>query len=133
MRCPVCGGAEMKQETRDVEYEYKNRKTKIQNVIGDFCDNCGEAILDSDSGDRYMAAIAAFHREVNAEEVDPNFIASVRKRLNLNQAQAAEIFGGGANAFSRYETGRIAPPRPLVLLFKVLDKRPELFEELKSA
>lgn len=133
MKCPVCGSAELKHETRDVEYEYKGRKTGITGITGDYCDACDEAILDRLNSERYSRQVAAFVRKVNALEVDPHFIASVRKRFNLDQRQAAEIFGGGANAFSRYETGRVAPPKPLVLLFKALDKHPELFEELKHA
>jgi len=37
---------------------------------------------------------------------DPSFIVAARKRLNLDQREAAEIFGGGVNAFSRYKTGK---------------------------
>ncbi|WP_318377807.1 type II TA system antitoxin MqsA family protein [Enterobacter sp.] len=133
MKCPVCGGAELKHETRDVVYEYKGRQTVVRDLTGEYCNACGEMVLGDEAGDKYMAAITAFNRAVNAESVDPKFIARVRKRLKLDQRQAAEIFGGGANAFSRYETGRVAPPKPLVLLFKALDKYPELFEELKKA
>ncbi|EFP4583710.1 type II toxin-antitoxin system MqsA family antitoxin [Salmonella enterica] len=133
MKCPTCGGADLKHETRDVEYEYKGFKTIIRDITGDYCGACGEAVLDDEAGDKYMAAITAFNRQVNAKEVDPTFIASVRKRLKLDQRQAAEIFGGGVNAFSRYETGRVAPPRSLVLLFKALEKHPEILEEIKYA
>ncbi|KAG6328247.1 hypothetical protein ID866_10842 [Astraeus odoratus] len=123
----------MKHEARDVVHEYKGEVTTIHNVTGEYCDACGEQILKGAELERVMSEITAFNREVNAKEVDPAFIASVRKRLNLDQRQAAEIFGGGVNAFSRYETGRVSPPRPLVLLFKALDKHPEIFEELKHA
>lgn len=37
---------------------------------------------------------------MNAAIVDPTFIASVRKKLDLGQTEAAEIFGGGINAFA---------------------------------
>ena len=43
-----------------------------------------------------------FNKQVNASIVDPGFIARVRKKLALDQRQAAAIFGGGTNAFSRY-------------------------------
>ena len=49
--------------------------------------------------------LRAFSKQVNAAIVDPDFIASVRKKLALDQREAAEIFGGGINAFSRYENG----------------------------
>lgn len=133
MKCPVCGAAGLKHDTRNIEYRYKGKVTTLTAIAGDYCDACGEIIFDHLNGEHYSKQVAAFVRKVNAEEVDPQFIATIRKRFNLDQRQAAEMFGGGANAFSRYETGRVAPPRPLVLLFKALDKHPELFEELKHA
>lgn len=133
MKCPICGGADLKHETRNVEYEYKGHQIVVEGITGDFCDECGEVIYNAEMSAKFSTAVAALHREVNAREVDPAFIATVRKRLNLDQRQAAEIFGGGANAFSRYETGRVAPPRPLVQLFRVLDKHPEMLDEIKFA
>jgi len=62
----------------------------------------------------------------------PAFIASVRKKLALDQREAGEIFGGGANAFSRYEKGKTKPPLALVKLLKVLDRHPDLLMEIKS-
>jgi hypothetical protein len=40
----------------------------------------------------------AFHKQVNAATVDPDFILGVRKKLDLGQPEAAELFGGGVNA-----------------------------------
>jgi HTH-type transcriptional regulator/antitoxin MqsA len=56
----------------------------------------------------------------------------VRKKLALDQRQAAEIFGGGVNAFSRYENGKTKPPLALVKLLKVLDSHPELLDEISE-
>jgi HTH-type transcriptional regulator/antitoxin MqsA len=74
----------------------------------------------------------AFNKEVNNQLVDPEFIVRVRRKLALDQRQAAEIFGGGVNAFSRYEKGKIKPPLALVKLLKLLDRHPELLREVKS-
>jgi HTH-type transcriptional regulator/antitoxin MqsA len=46
--------------------------------------------------------------------------------------EASEIFGGGVNAFSRYETGKARPPVALVKLLRVLDRHPELLEEVRA-
>jgi hypothetical protein len=43
------------------------------------------------------------------------------KKLDLEQREAADIFGGGVNAFSRYENGKTKPPLALVKLLKVLE------------
>ncbi|MES2663686.1 MAG: type II toxin-antitoxin system MqsA family antitoxin, partial [Pseudomonadota bacterium] len=40
-------------------------------------------------------------------------------------------FGGGVNAFSRYENGKTKPPLALVKLFQVLDRHPELLNEVR--
>ncbi|MBK6999702.1 MAG: type II toxin-antitoxin system MqsA family antitoxin [Rhodoferax sp.] len=56
-----------------------------------------------------MARIIAPVKQVNAAIVDPEFIASVRKKLDLGQREAAEIFGGGIHAFSRYKNGKTKP------------------------
>ena len=87
MKCPVCGGAELQHESRDIAYEYKGQKTIFHAVKGQFCDACDEIIFSNGEGDEYFAAILAFNRKVNAEEVDPTFIANVRKRLNLTNVR----------------------------------------------
>ena len=102
-------------------------------TTGDFCSSCGESIHDMEDSERVMSEMRAFSRQVNAAIVDPAFIVKVRKKLSLDQRQAAEIFGGGVNAFSRYENGKTRPPLALVKLLKVLDLHPELLDEIKVA
>lgn len=133
MKCPSCGAAELIHDTRDVPYTYKGENTTIPAVTGDFCPACGEIVLDREQGDRYGDLIGQFRRQVNAAFVDPDYIARVRKKLDLDQREAGEIFGGGVNAFSRYERGKAKPSLALVKLLKVLDRHPELINEVKAA
>ena len=133
MKCPACGAAELIHDTRDMPYTYKGETTTIPAVTGDFCPACGEVVLDREHGDRYSELIGLFQRQVNAAYVDPDYIARVRKKLDLDQREAAEIFGGGVNAFSRYENGKTKPPLALVKLLKVLDHHPELLNEVRAA
>ena len=133
MKCPSCGTAKLVHDTRDVPYTYKGESTILPQVTGDFCLACDESILDASESRRTMELMAAFSKEVNASFVDPQFIASVRKKLDLDQREAGEIFGGGVNAFSRYENGKTKPPVALVKLLKVLDRHPELLGEVRAA
>lgn len=133
MKCPICAAAELVHDTRDMPYLYKGESTFIPAVTGDFCPACGEVVLDKEESARSSAAMLAFNQQVNAAMVDPGFIVSVRKKLALDQREAAEIFGGGVNAFSRYETGKTKPPLALVKLLKVLDRHPELLGEVRAA
>ena len=132
MKCPACGAAELIRDTRDLPYIYKGETTAIPAVTGDHCPACGESVLDREQGDRYSELVGAFQRQVNAAFVAPGYITAVRKKLALDQREAAEIFGGGVNAFSRYETGKTKPPLALVKLLKVLDRHPELLAEVRS-
>ncbi len=131
MKCPCCGAAELIHDTRDMSYTYKGENTTILAVMGDFCPACSEVVLNREQGDRYSEMIGLFQRQVNAAYVDPDYIAKVRRKLDLDQRQAAELFGGGINAFSRYENGKTKPPLALVKLFKLLDRHPDLLTEIR--
>jgi HTH-type transcriptional regulator/antitoxin MqsA len=132
MKCPICAEAELIHDTRDMPYTYKGETTIIPAVSADFCPACGEAISDAAESARTSALMMDFNKQVNAAIVDPEFIISVRKKLALDQKEAAEIFGGGVNAFSRYENGKTKPPLALVKLLKVLDRHPDLLAEIRS-
>ena len=133
MKCPVCGAAGLIHDTRDLPYTYKGETTVIAAVIGDFCPACAESVLDAAESNRVMREMRAFSKQVNAAIVDPGFITDVRKKLHLDQREAAEIFGGGINAFSRYENGKTKPLLALVKLFKLLDRHPDLLNEVRVA
>ena len=133
MKCPVCGAAELIHDTRDLPHTYKGEATVIAAVTGNFCPACAESILDAAESNRVMREMRAFSKQVNAAIVDPGFITNVRKKLDLDQREAAEIFGGGINAFSRYENGKTKPSLALVKLFKLLDRHPDLLNEVRTA
>jgi len=132
MKCPSCAGGKLVRGTRDIPYAYKGETTTIQAVRGDFCPACGESVHAAAEASRVSAAMLEFNKQVNASIVDPSFIARVRKKLALDQRQAAAIFGGGPNAFSRYENGKTKPPLALVKLLMVLDRHPNLLNEVRA-
>lgn len=134
MRCEMCGKGDLVEETRDTPYTYKGRKTMLKDIHGAWCPACGEVFFNLGQGnsDKYMEAVRTFKKEVNATLVDAEYVATMRKKLNLDQREAARLFGGGVNGFSRYETGKAVPPVALVKLLRILDGHPELLEEIRS-
>ena len=132
MKCPVCGAAELIRDTRDIAYTYKGESTMLPAVTADFCNACDESITDASQTKRVMDLMLTFNKQVNAASVDPSYITTVRKKLDLDQREAAEIFGGGVNAFSRYENGKTKPPLALVKLLKMLDRHPDLLAEVRA-
>ena len=132
MKCPSCARGKLVRDTRDIPYTYKGETTTIPAVRGDFCPACGESVLAAAEASRVSAAMLEFNKQVNASIVDPSFIARVRKKLALDQREAAAIFGGGPNAFSRYENGKTKPLLALVKLLMVLDRHPNLLNEVRA-
>lgn len=131
MVCPVCGYTELSEGLHKIPYTYKGQSTSFE-LRGDKCPSCGEVLLEKGEEQRLSALMKEFDRQVNSELVDPGMILSVRKKLNLDQRQAGVLFGGGANAFSRYECGKAKPPQTLMILLQMLDEKPEMLEWVKQ-
>jgi len=126
--CLNCEKADMVDEVRDVTVRAHGFSTVVSGIKGWFCPNCGEIeFTGKGDGERYDAALRGL------AEQESQYLAQVRRRLKLSQKQAAEIAGGGVNAFSRYERGVARPVAAVVNLFRLLDKHPELLKELPAA
>lgn len=128
--CMQCDdGTKLKLQTKDVTVAVRGESCVVPKVTGWHCPVCGDIeFTDNDSSDRVWEAIEAMGEKAKAR--DAALLAHARKRLKLTQKQAAELTGGGHNAFSRYERGEAVPMRAVVNLFKILDKHPELVKEL---
>ena len=130
MKCPACGHPEMKTKTQDETLAYGTQSLTLHAMRGDFCPVCGEGVWDAESYRRYTEAQMALLRAVKGDiSAD---IRRIRKSLKLTQTELAEAFGVGKVAFSRYERGETRPPAPLVKLLKLVERHPELLEEMRS-
>ena len=116
-----------------MRYTDEGGSSVIPAVTGDCCSACDDAVLDLAEFTRTSALMLAFDRQVNGAIVDPAFIAGVRTKFALDQSGAAEIFGGGVNAFSRHENGKTQASLALVKLLRMLDGHPEILDEVRAA
>jgi HTH-type transcriptional regulator/antitoxin MqsA len=70
------------------------------------------------------------------EKVDglpsPATIRRIRAKLKLSQREAGALLKVGENAFDKYERGLIEPSGPTGQLIKILDRHPEIADELLS-
>ena len=66
MKCPVCGSAELIQDTRDVSHTYKGETSVIAAVKGQFCPSCHESLLSAEESDRVMKEMNAFNSLINS-------------------------------------------------------------------
>lgn len=130
MKCPICGAGNTKPGIRDLIYAYGGKKTVISQS-GEFCDACDEGVFTTDESDQYLATVKAFREMVDTEALTPQEVRRIRRKLGLTQKAAGEIFGGGVRAFSQYERGETRQGKPLDKLLRLLDRHPELLQELE--
>lgn len=128
--CLNCGQGNLRHAVKDVPYEYKGRATVVPKVAGWHCPHCHEVEFDSGEGKRFAEAIKRKAAEIDTREAVE--LARIRRKLKLTQREAARITGGGPNAFSRYERGKARPLPAVTNLFRLLDRHPELLNELQS-
>lgn len=128
--CLNCGQGKLRHGVKDVPYEYKGRKTVVPKISGWHCPHCHEVEFDPGEGVRFAEAIKRIATEIDAEEAAE--LARIRRKLKLTQQEAARLTGGGPNAFSRYERGKAKPLPAVTNLFRLLDRHPELLQELDS-
>jgi len=115
--CLQCDdGTKLKLQTKDVTVEARGESCVVPKVTGGDIE-----FTDNDSSDRVWKGIEAMGEKAKAR--DAALLAHARKRLKLTQKQAAELTGGGHNAFSRYERGEAVPMRTVVNLFKISSVR----------
>lgn len=116
---------------KDLAIKVNDLSAIVPSVSGWHCPVCGECEFDDCEGKRYSGAM----NELRQQAIHQRAVAvrHTRRKLKLNQAEAGLLFGGGATAFSEYERGKTQPHKSTVLLLKLLDKHPDLLDEIRAA
>lgn len=115
-------------EGQTFEIEYAGTRARVPGLSGWQCGACGEVEFDAASARRYATAGDAL--VLRERERQSHEIRRIRRKLGLTQGQAAQLTGGGHNAFSRYERGEATPLPAVLNLLRLLDKHPHLLADL---
>lgn len=131
--CPACEEGVLVRVTADQAFAYKGAQLKISGMEFSRCPVCGEEVVLADQEKKNDLKFVDARRKHDGLRTSDQIIAW-RKRWNLSQAVAAEIFGGGINAFSRYERGEVVQSQSADLLMQLLDEVEEarLFIERRT-
>jgi HTH-type transcriptional regulator/antitoxin MqsA len=119
----------MERAVRDVARDFRGQTLTIAAVDGWHCPTCGEVEFASKAAAKHFFAKAENEQQAIIQS-EAERVRQWRKHLGLTQKRAADLFGGGINAFSEYERGKTQPSKSTVLLLKLLDKHPELLKEI---
>ena len=63
-------------------------------------------------------------------DIAPEEIRAIRRRLGLSQVQAGELLGGGPRAFTKYESGIVKPAASVISLLRLLKADPTFLDVL---
>jgi HTH-type transcriptional regulator/antitoxin MqsA len=129
IKCPECG-SDMIRDTRPFTVEYKGLTETVE-APGLYCTRCDEAVFfgkEIDAADRALVRLKA-----QAEHLlQPEQIRKIRKKLELTQAEAGELLGGGRNAFQKYESAQITTTKSLSVLLRLLERQPEMLNLIRE-
>ena len=129
--CPFCGKKSYHHQTKPLTLRYKSHSITIKQP-GYWCNKCGEGVIGGEDRKATQKQLQAFRAKID-NLLSPDDIKCVREKLNLTQHKASNIFGGGINAFSRYERGETPISRPLSQLLRLLYSHPDLLSELRKS
>lgn len=111
--CPACGNSGIAERRYEQDLEFKGVDLHVTNLVQYVCQSCDYAFETHEQHDANIDTIrSAFVATRSAFKVANNLltgktIREVRKMLDLTQHEAAKVFGGGLNAFSKYENEEI--------------------------
>jgi HTH-type transcriptional regulator/antitoxin MqsA len=130
-KCKYCKSTNIEHKKEQELITYKGKDLNIS-VEFSICCKCGREfiskpqILNNDA------------RVRDAKKVADGLLTSseiyeARVKLGLTQEQASIIFGGGKNAFSKYERAEVSQSIAMDKLIKVCLRHPKVFRELSTA
>ena len=134
--CPVCDSGNLTPKIYSDEFDYKGESVLVENLDCMECDVC-------DSQPILMGQILSNQKKIADAKrkavglLTGGEIVGIRKSLGMTQKEAARVFGGGLNAFSKYERGDVIQSEPMDKLLRLVSSslalsNPTLFLDIIS-
>lgn len=126
--CKICKSEDVSGfvEVEDISYKGNDLQVSIAYSV---CNNCDREFVSKPQIVQNELALRAvkktFDGLLSSEE-----IVRAREELSLTQEQAARVFGGGRNAFSKYERGEVSQSVAMDKLIRICLNHREIFREL---
>jgi HTH-type transcriptional regulator/antitoxin MqsA len=129
--CPLC-------EEGHLEPRHRSEKIKLStgnHVHIDFqysiCDVCESEITTPKQAKENQSHVRDAQRAAEGLLTSLE-IKQIRARLGLSQSDASLLFGGGTNAFSKYERGEVIQSKSMDRLIRVTSEDPAVLQKLKD-
>lgn len=127
--CPSCEQGLLSPFHDRETFTYKGQSFTLENLEFSKCDTCGTQMVIPAQERRNSARVRDEFRKIDGYLTGEE-IKAVRKRLNFTQIEASTLFGGGVNAFSKYERSEIVQSKAMDRLLRLLDTHPDALQSL---
>ena len=129
--CPVCEEGRLTVESYDGEIKHNGAALAVHGLERCRCDVCGADPVLTEQIRRNQIRIADARR-VHDGLLTCEEIREARELVGISQAEAAKIFGGGTNAFSKYERGEVEQSVAMDRLIRIARDLPEAAQFLAA-
>lgn len=128
--CPVCEEGVLTPETFGDQVRFENAYITVAQLERSRCSQCAADPLLPEQIKRNQRKIADAKRRA-VGRLTGDEIRATREVLGLSQADAAQVFGGGENAFSKYERGEVVQSAQMDSLLRIVAANPWLLAQLR--
>jgi len=126
--CHKCQSNNITLNSELGEYTYKNSKYYVE-IEYSFCNTCNREFISKsqilDNEKRIRDSKKQIDGLLSARE-----IKAIREKLKLSQTDAASVFGGGKNAFSKYERSEVTQSMAMDKLLRLTLEDSYIFRRL---
>lgn len=129
--CPICEAGSLVAGTKVATLRYSGAVLHVPNVAVSTCSECGEQMVLPEQARANDLKYADAKREHDGLWTSSR-IAEWRMRWGLSQQEAAQLLGGGVNAFSKYERGEVMQSKAMDLLMRVYNDVPGVRDRLSA-
>lgn len=127
--CPACSQGALEQHSGVEEINYRETPLKVV-LTYSVCPNCGIEVITTEQIRTNDQEIRLAYKRAMGLLRGKN-VRAIRRQFGLTQKDAAQLFGGGVNAFAKYESDNVVHSKSLDLLLRLAAEDPILVEKLK--
>lgn len=128
--CTRCQSSQTQVKQAVGAFIYKGAELPCEEIFT-ACDNCGHEFVTAEQSKEWNK-FADIARRKHDNLLTPQKIKQIRTGLGLSQKNAAILFGGGVNAFSKYERGEVLQSIALDNVLRLAAKDPSIVTKLQK-
>lgn len=125
--CPVCETGSVSVSTYVGKFAHRGATIDVPGLRCFRCEACDEITVTGEQARSNQRVVADAKREATNAEGSlfrAEEVREIRSLLGMTQSKAAELFGGGPTAFSKYERGETLPTNAMSRLLWVAAEVP---------